>query len=149
MKKAGVWAGIATLLFASVILYQSFSLDYYTPLGPGPGFFPRWLSGLLIFLTLIYLVDSVRQEGILLAELLPGGKPQQAIISTVCGLLLFPVVVEYLGFVASSSILMFIMFIRDFKWYKALGISVSISVLLFVVFQTLLGVSLPVNDFGW
>ena len=149
MKKAGVWAGIITLIYAIIIFQQSQSLDYSTRLGPGPGFFPLWLSGILIVLTLLYIVDSIRHDVVKVSEILPGGKASQNILSTVAGLILFPIVVPYLGFVISATMLQFIMFVRDFKWYTALGISVGVSVVLFLGFQSLLGVSLPVNDFGW
>ena len=33
-----------------LVAWQSLKLRYYTPLGPGPGFFPLWLSILLAFL---------------------------------------------------------------------------------------------------
>lgn len=149
MKKAGVWAGIITLIYAIIIFHESLSLDYSTKLGPGPGFFPLWLSGILIVLTLFYIVDAFRHDEIKVSEILPGGKAGKSIISTVSGLIVFPIVVPYLGFVISGTILQFIMFIRDFKWYVSLGISVAVSIILFFVFQTLLGVTLPVNDFGW
>lgn len=32
------------LLFAVFVAYESVRLKYYTPMGPGPGFFPLWLS---------------------------------------------------------------------------------------------------------
>ena len=32
--------------------YQAAGLPYYTRLGPGPGFFPRWLCGILALLAL-------------------------------------------------------------------------------------------------
>lgn len=149
MKKAGVWAGIITLIYAIIIFQQSLSLDYSTKLGPGPGFFPLWLSGILIVLTLCYIVDSIRHDEIKISEILPGGQASKNIISTVGGLIIFPIVVPYLGFVVSATILQFIMFVRDFKWYIALGFSVAVSIILFFVFQSLLGVTLPVNDFGW
>ncbi|MBP2634662.1 MAG: Tripartite tricarboxylate transporter TctB family [Firmicutes bacterium] len=149
MKKAGVWAGIITLVYAIIIFQQSLSLDYSTRLGPGPGFFPLWLSGILIVLTLCYIVDSIRHDVVKVSEILPGGQASKNIISTVGGLIIFPIVVPYLGFVVSATILQFIMFVRDFKWYIALGISVAVSIILFLVFQSLLGVTLPVNDFGW
>lgn len=149
MKKAGVWAGLITLLYAAIIFRESLTLEYTTRLGPGPGFFPLWLSGILIILTLCYIVDSIRHDSVKLSEILPGGQATKNILSTVAGLVLFPVIVSYAGFVISATILQFIMFVRDYKWYTALGISVGISVLLLFVFQSLLGVTLPVNDYGW
>jgi putative tricarboxylic transport membrane protein len=149
LKKAGVWAGIITLIYAIIIFQQSLSLDYSTKLGPGPGFFPLWLSGILVVFTLCYIVDAFRHDEVKISEILPGGEARKSIISTVGGLIIFPVVVPYLGFIISATILQFTMFVRDYKWYNALGISALVSVILFVVFQTLLGVTLPVNDFGW
>ena len=149
MKKAGVWAGIITLIYAITIFQQSLSLEYSTRLGPGPGFFPLWLSGILIVLTLLYIVDSLRHDMVKVSEILPGGSASKSILATVTGLILFPIVVPYLGFVISATLLQFIMFIRDFKWYTALSISLAVSVIILLVFQSLLGVSLPVNDFGW
>lgn len=150
VSNAGVWAGVVILGFAAVIFSQSLDLDYSTRLGPGPGFFPLWLSGLLIVLSLCYLWSSVKQKVIDVRDLLPPNPvARRNILLTICGVVIFPLVVDDLGFVVSGSILLFIMFMREYKWYLAVGISVATSLLLFFIFQSLLGVSLPVNEFGW
>ena len=149
MKNAGVWAGIVVMLFAGTIFYQAFSLDYSTALGPGPGFFPRWLSGILIIATLCYIWDSLKNGAISTRDILPAGRPLQDILIMMAGLILFAVTVSYFGFVISGTLLLFLMFMRQYRWYMALCISLGISVILLVTFQSLLGVSLPVNDFGW
>lgn len=149
MKKAGVWAGIALLAFAATIFYQSLSLDYSTPLGPGPGFFPRWLSGLLIALTLVYIASELRNSTIAISEVFPSGEALGKTLAMLGGLIVFMLIVSYAGFVISGSILMTAMLIKDFKWHTALAISLAVSVSLLFLFQTLLGVTLPVNDFGW
>lgn len=149
VNNAGVWAGIVILVYAITIFYQSFSLDYSTRLGPGPGFFPRWLSGGLIVLTLMYIWDSAKNTIISSSDLWPKGRALGTILSMLGGLVIFTTIVDYSGFVIAGSILLFAMFIRDYKWYTALGASVAIAVLLLFVFQSLLGVTLPVNEFGW
>lgn len=149
MRNAGVWSGSIVLVFATVIFYQALSLDYSTPLGPGPGFFPRWLGGLLIILALAYIWDSIKNEVIPLAELFPRGKALENIVATLLGMVLFLVVVSFTGFVVAGTMLLFIMLRPEYRWYKALGISLGISLLLLIVFQSILGVPLPVNDFGW
>ncbi|MDU4962413.1 MAG: tripartite tricarboxylate transporter TctB family protein [Sporomusaceae bacterium] len=150
MRNAGIWAGLAILGFAAVIFSQSLELDYSTRLGPGPGFFPLWLSGILIVLAICYLWSSFKREVIDIGDILPRDTAaRRDILMTVCGVVIFPLVVDDLGFVISGSILLFIMFMRAYKWYMALGISVATSLLLFFIFQSLLGVSLPVNEFGW
>ena len=150
MRNAGVLSGSLVLLFAAMIFYQALSLDYSTPLGPGPGFFPRWLSGLLFILSILYIGESVRHNEIPLADLLP--KDRRAlgnIASTLLGMVLFMSAVLFTGFIIATTMLLFVMFRRDYRWPTALGISFGISVLLLLVFQTMLGVPLPVNEFGW
>jgi len=149
VSNAGIWAGSIILLYAIIIFYQSFSLDYSTRLGPGPGFFPRWLSGGLILLTLMYIWDCAKNNKVSTSELWPKGRALGTILSMLGGLVVFTVIVNTTGFVIAGSILLFAMFIRDYKWYYALSASVAIAVLFLFVFQSLLGVSLPVNEFGW
>jgi hypothetical protein len=36
--------GVVLILAAGFLVRESLRLRYYTPLGPGPGFFPLWLS---------------------------------------------------------------------------------------------------------
>lgn len=137
------------MVYAIIIFYQSFSLDYSTQLGPGPGFFPRWLSGGLIILTFLYIGHSAKNKLVSTGDMWPKGRARGSILSMLAGLVVFTLIVNTTGFVVAGSILLFAMFSRDYKWYKALMASIAISVLLFVVFQSLLGVSLPVNEFGW
>lgn len=149
VKSAGVYAGIIVLIYSIIIFYQSLNLGYYTPLGPGPGFFPIWLSGLLIVLSLFYIIDSIKNEVMSITKILPKGKALQGVLSCVGGLILFCLTVPYTGFMISNSIMLLVMLVRDYKWYKALLASVAASFLLLFLFQMVLKVSLPVNDYGW
>ncbi len=149
MQNAGLWAGIVILIYAVTIFYQSLSLEYMISVGPGPGFFPRWLSGSLILTTCCYLWDVIKKNELSLRDLLPEGRAVGNMAAMLIGLVIFTLIVNYTGFVVAGSILLFAMFSRDFRWHYALISAVLVSILLFVVFQTLLGVSLPTNDFGW
>jgi len=149
IKNAGVWTGAFVLAFSAVLFQQSFQLDYYNPYGPGPGFLPRWLGVLLFIVSVIYIWESVKGEVIRLAQLLPQGDARFDVALMLTGLCLFALLVDDIGFVLAGTQLMFLMTVRKFKWYYALPASLLIAVLLLVAFQKLLGVSLPVNDFGW
>ncbi|MDF2675532.1 MAG: tripartite tricarboxylate transporter family receptor [Clostridiales bacterium] len=150
MNNAGAWAGIVTFAYSLVMFIMSLFMDYYTEYGPAPGFFPRWLSGLLTILSLFYIWESVKKDKILTSELFPKDKKAlYGIASTVGGLLLFAAATPLLGFIIPCSLFLFIMLIRDYKWYTAIIASVIVSLLLMFVFQSLLGVALPVNDFGF
>jgi hypothetical protein len=49
-RRAYQLSGLAALLVAVFLGYQAAGLTYYTRIGPGPGFFPRWLCGVLALL---------------------------------------------------------------------------------------------------
>ncbi|MEW9669878.1 tripartite tricarboxylate transporter TctB family protein [Ammoniphilus sp. 3BR4] len=149
MKNAGFWTGIVILGFAGVIFWQSLLLDYYTGLGPGPGLLPLWLSGGLIILALIYIWECVSKEVVIFADVLPKGKGLRNLLFYSGSLLIFMLIVNFTGFIIAGTVLLFIVLAREYKWYLGLGISVGVSVVLFVIFQTLLGIPLPVNAFGW
>lgn len=50
MKRPYQITGVVLMLVAAFLVRESLRLRYYTPLGPGPGFFPLWLSILLAIL---------------------------------------------------------------------------------------------------
>jgi putative tricarboxylic transport membrane protein len=59
MRRVYVVTGITFLLLAAFLGYHASALRYYTPLGPGPGFFPMWLCGLLGLLALVVIAQAV------------------------------------------------------------------------------------------
>jgi hypothetical protein len=50
--------GVLALLVAGFLCRESLRLRYYTPLGPGPGFFPFWLSIVLAFLAVAMIYQA-------------------------------------------------------------------------------------------
>jgi putative tricarboxylic transport membrane protein len=59
MKRPYQITALILLLLSAVTAYQSLQFKYYTPLGPGPGFFPFWISIILVALSLIMLGQAV------------------------------------------------------------------------------------------
>lgn len=55
MKKAWQIASIISAILGIIVLISSFAYPYKDRLGPGPGFFPFWLSLLVIGLSLALL----------------------------------------------------------------------------------------------
>ena len=149
LKNAGVWVGGFLLIYSGVLFQQSLTLDYYNPIGPGPGFLPLWLSGVLFLVSLLYIWCSLRGEIVPVAELWPAAKARADIFLMLGGLCIFALLVQYIGFVTAASQLVFLMTVRKFKWYYALPASILVSILVLVAFQNALGVPLPVNEFGF
>ena len=58
MRRAYQLAGVAFLAIAAFLGYYASALRYYTPLGPGPGFFPVWLCALLAVLAVVVVVQA-------------------------------------------------------------------------------------------
>ncbi|WP_316980065.1 tripartite tricarboxylate transporter TctB family protein [Shumkonia mesophila] len=62
MQRAYRIAGTLLLLLASLLVYESLQLTYFTSIGPGPGFFPFWLSLILGALAVGMLVQTFTQR---------------------------------------------------------------------------------------
>lgn len=149
MLNVGVLTGICLLVYSGILFYQSWGLDYYTPMGPGPGFLPLWLSGILFVISLFYIAECIKGEGISLKELFPRGGMLYDMVFMFVGLCFTGLFLEEVGFVTCGSLLLFLMTFRKYKWYYALPSSIVITFIIFTVFQTCLGVPLPINEFGW
>ena len=150
MKKinAGVIAGFVVLLFALVIFFDSFNYAYLSDIGPGPGFFPIWLSGILIILSLIYIVVSFK-NGDPDTEPMPDKNGIKKILFIIISMILFALLLPYAGFIMSSTIFLFVLLYGGYKWYTNAAISAGVSILLFCLFDIVLEVQLPVSLLGW
>lgn len=61
-KRIDQIAGTVILLLGIFVIYNAIGLKYYTPVGPGPGFFPFWLGVALSLLALIVIVTATLKE---------------------------------------------------------------------------------------
>ncbi|WP_062234616.1 tripartite tricarboxylate transporter TctB family protein [Fictibacillus sp. FJAT-27399] len=148
-QNAGVWAGLIILIFGGLMFVQSLSYQYSSKLGPGPGMFPLWLSGILIVFSFLYIIRSIRKERITFAEILPKGKDSKQLLKVLTALVGFILIVPFIGFIMAGIIFLFILLSGEYRWYINLLISIGVTILLFWVFHGLLSVPLPVNNFGF
>lgn len=151
MKNAGVWMGIVLFVFSGLICKLSLSYGYYDRYGPGPGLFPLWISGMLLILSVLYVLESikVKEDIVLLSDVFPKGRDLTYIVTMVAAIVLFIAVISFTGYLVAGMIMTFILYQRNYKWYKALVLSAVTTGSLFLVFQVFLKVPLPVNAFGW
>jgi len=54
--------GIVFLLLAAFIAWESLELKFYTYMGPGPGFFPFWLSVAMGVLAVLMILQAMFRE---------------------------------------------------------------------------------------
>ena len=57
MKRAHQVTAVLCIVFAASVMHRSLAMKLHTPLGPGPGFFPFWLSLLFGALAAIMLAQ--------------------------------------------------------------------------------------------
>ncbi len=108
-----------------------------------------WLSGTLGIITVIYIVASYREKIIRIADIVPRGTGRKRVIALFAALLIFLVAVRYTGYTVASAVMLFILLVREYKWYTSVGIAVAIAGTVFYVFKSILDVPLPVNPFGF
>lgn len=149
MKNLGALIGLIILIFAGVIFWQALSFEIYSNIGPGPGLFPMILSGLLIILSISYIISSLTKDKVIISDVLPKGKSLWQVLRILIAVALFIIISPFLGFSISGFIVLCILFIGEMRWYSAVGISIVTTIAVFITFKTLLGVPLPVNVFGW
>ena len=149
MKNLGVLIGIVILIFAGVIFWQSMSFNIYSDIGPGPGLFPMLLSGLLIVLSIFFILNSIKKEKVMISDVIPKGITLWKVLRILLAVAVFILISPFTGFAIAGAVVLMICFIGEMRWYSAVGISILTSVVLFITFKTLLGVPLPINVFGW
>lgn len=148
-KNLSFWAGLLVLVYASIFFVESLSMKYYSSVGPGPGFFPRWLNGILVILAVCFLVNTIKKDAVNIFEVLPKGKQALKVVRYPAAILIFIILTPYAGFIITCTFVMTMLLISEMKFFWNLGISIATSLVLFIVFKHLLGVPLPVNVFGW
>jgi len=62
MNRAYQITGVVFLLLAAFIAWESLELKFYTNNGPGPGFFPFWLSMALGLLAVLMILQATFRE---------------------------------------------------------------------------------------
>jgi putative tricarboxylic transport membrane protein len=143
----------AVVLVGVLALVAARDLQYWTALGPGPGFFPRWLGGLLVLCGALWLVQLWRRsrDGQALAaeadpeETEPGQSPL-TVTAIVVSLCVLAALLEVLGY--QLAMLLFLLFHLLVLGRRGPVLSAVIAGLgsfgVFVVFTRFLTVPLPV-----
>ncbi|QBP42722.1 tripartite tricarboxylate transporter TctB family protein [Paenisporosarcina antarctica] len=133
----------ATFLISSLNLPKARLGDPY-----GPMYYPTLVSGLLILLSVIYIIQEWRKrhDGFPELELLLKGRTPFLLISTIVLSLIYAFLFEKIGFLFSTIIflggLLFIINGRK-KWISNIVIAICFSGLTWYSFAILLKVSLP------
>jgi putative tricarboxylic transport membrane protein len=150
MKRANLAAVIGLLLLTVFIYFESRKLSFGTFRVPHTGFYPKILTGLLFLLALVCLVQTLRDRMI---ERPHGEIPAESwfrIGVTLATLIGFALVLEWLGFLLSTFLLMILLLraIEAPHWSRVIVVALVTAALSYGLFGWLFGVPLPAGVLG-
>ncbi len=62
MRRAEMIVAAFCVVLGACIVWQARGMEYMSPIGPGPGFFPLWLGLILTGLSAVWLFSVMRSE---------------------------------------------------------------------------------------
>ncbi|MGE5848672.1 MAG: tripartite tricarboxylate transporter TctB family protein [Candidatus Methylomirabilota bacterium] len=152
MRRADQITGVLVLMFSLTVMEGSRRLPPSMTFGPGPGFFPFWLGGVMAVLSVLLIVKASRRPATSLgAPLVPRFRALLPVLLAVAGLAAYILLLERLGFLLGTALLsVFLLGVVEREgWVKSVLVAVLNAVALYVIFHLLLGVSLPRSAFGF
>jgi putative tricarboxylic transport membrane protein len=152
MKRAWQTCCIAFLSISAITILFSFAYPYKDRLGPGPAFFPVWLSLITGALSLALFIQTTwgKSEADVSATLFPNRQGAWRILLVMIALLGCLALLEPLGFrIALFLFLLFLpMGLGAGNWWGTLIFAMAGSFGIFHVFYYWLKVPLPMGIFG-
>lgn len=151
MKRPYQIAAAVLLALAAFMAWESIRLRYYTSLGPGPGFFPLWISLLIgLLAAVMWFQATFRQSEPMPADFFAERAGYLRIGVVLLGLTATAVLLEPLGF--RLTMLGFLLFVLSAlgKVSRVVGIAIALlgSFGTYHVFWHWLKVPLPVGVLG-
>ena len=140
--------GSFLLVCAGLMFKFSWGYGYYEKYGPGPGLFPLWISGGLMLLSVFYILESLKERSSSFDKIFPTGRELAYMITVVVSISLFIFIIDFAGYIIAATIMLVLLFWRDYKWYWGLGLSITTALCLYLIFQVFLKIPLPQGIFG-
>jgi hypothetical protein len=150
-RRAYQLCGLAALLAAALLGYQAVGLRYYTRIGPGPGFFPRWLCGILALLAVVVIVRATWSKEVAAPIPLPDRQATLRILGVVAALIAVAALTATLGFRLTmlAFYLAVIAVLGRWRWIETPVLALLGSFATYYVFVEWLKLPLPVGILGF
>jgi putative tricarboxylic transport membrane protein len=149
MRQLGTAVVLLVLGLAGII--EARKLPFGSVATPGPGFFPLCLAAGFSLVALALVIRSRgEREGEGAAPLILPGR-RDKVIAAIVTLVAYALVLEWLGFIAATFLLMLVLFraVEPQRWIVALGGAAACALLSHLVFRIWLGVRLPRGPWGF
>lgn len=151
LKKPDIIAGIIGLMISAYVIFTAYSFPEDKVLLLGPSFFPTALAGGLGLFSLVLLVQALKGKARPSTDPFNIKDPgiHRAGVSLLAAVA-FCFLLNTLGFILTSAFylfgLMFLLHRRDYL--KMAAVSVSVTLLVYAIFNRLLDISLPAGFLG-
>lgn len=144
-KKTQLSAAAGCVAFAIGVVMESLKLQFYTKLGPGPGFFPCILGGLFGLCSIIWLIQIFMENPENNDEQQATKTGLSSVIVILVGLAAVAFLMDIIGFQLSLFLFLFILikFLGEQKLVLTTIISIFGSVGVYYLFSKLLDLALP------
>lgn len=153
MKKADLITGVILLVISGYVIQEAWRMPPSATFGPGSGFLPFWLGVLLTALAVILLATAWRRQATEKDSKspFPGMRALIAIGSVLGGLAVYIVLIEVLGYLVDTFLYVAFLLgiVERERWPITVGVAVLTTAGLYIIFQVLLGITLPSNMFGF
>lgn len=150
MKRPHQITALILMLFSGLVAYQSLKLQYYTPLGPGPGFFPLWIAIFIGILALLMLAQSTLKKPEPLPHDFFDSRQSYLRALTICAAWIFATLsLNSLGYRLTMMIFFpfLLLTMGKVKWYITLAVTLLGSFGAYWCLVRLLRVPLPEGPF--
>ena len=140
----------SSLFWLAIAIFISLEGFTHLKLGslrqPGPGFFPFWGGVVLGVLSLVLLLNSLKNRGPLSLSSLKSLK----LLLVTGAILAYLLLLETLGFVTITFLFLFLLFRMEYRgWVFSAVFALVGAVSSYVLFQLWLKTQLPVGPFGF
>ncbi len=152
MGRADRISGIFWLCFAILMIIQSYRLGLGTLHKPGPGFLFFWVNIVLAIMSLVVLTRAwtdKKEEGPQPAIF--GRQNIPKIIFVLISVFLYALFMEAVGFIPVTFLLFIFLLgvIEKKRWYYTVFVSIVVTVISYLIFETWLQSQLPKGLLGF
>lgn len=146
MQRLDKIGSIVCLVIAGIALWQSVRVPMGNIRQPGPGFLPFWVGVILALLSaMLWFEASFRKPAVEPVRFLSGEGKWAYVAAAGIALLIYTFLLEPLGFVISTFLLLIFLFwvIGKQKWWVGVTGSILVTFFTHLIFKVALKVQLP------
>jgi putative tricarboxylic transport membrane protein len=151
MRRADLVTGLALLVFGvgyAAVAWRAY--PYRTATGPGAGFLPVWLGGVMAVLALLLVLSARQPATPPQARWLPEGRGLTRLVVVVAATALLVALMDVVGMIVGSALFLLgiLRFLERYPWPSAFAIAVGVAGLIYAVFTYWLQVPFPTSPLG-